>query len=133
MGSNHKTAFVDDQLDFLEKSELYRRLKTVVAWGPTAKVDGKNVINLCSNDYLGLSKNKKVIEKTITALHEVSQCSSRLLAGNHPKSSSLKICLHAIAGTESALYILQVTPNLGVIMTIADKRKTIFSDELEPC
>jgi glycine C-acetyltransferase len=131
LGSNHKTAFVDDQLDFLEKSGLYRRLKTVVAWGPTAKVDGKNVINFCSNDYLGLSKNKKVIEKTITALHEVSQCSSRLLAGNHPKIIELEDLLACHRRTESALvYPTGYTANLGVIMTIADKSSTIFSDEL---
>lgn len=131
MGSNHKTAFVDDQLDFLEKSGLYRRLNTVVAGGPTAKVDGKNVINFCSNDYLGLSKNKKVIEKTITALHEVSQCSSRLLAGNHPKIIELEDLLACHRRTESALvYPTGYTANLGVIMTIADKSSTIFSDEL---
>src|SRR3712207_7189357 len=41
-------------------------------------------INFCSNDYLGLSTDKQVIEKTIASMQEVSQCSSRLIAGNHP-------------------------------------------------
>jgi glycine C-acetyltransferase len=131
LGLNHKTAFVNDQLHFLEKRGLYRHLRTVVARGPTAKVDGQEVINLCSNDYLGLSKNKQVIEKTITALHEVSQCSSRLLAGNHPKIIELEDLLACHRRTESALvYPTGYTANLGVIMTIADKSSTIFSDEL---
>jgi glycine C-acetyltransferase len=131
LGLNHKTAFVNDQLHFLEKKGLYRRLRTVVARGPTAKVDGKEVINLCSNDYLGLSKNKQVIEKTITSLHEVSQCSSRLIAGNHPKIIELEDLLAYHRRTESALvYPTGYTANLGAVMAIADKSSTIFSDEL---
>jgi glycine C-acetyltransferase len=132
LGSSHKTAFVKDQLDFLENSGLYRRLRTVVARGPTANVDGKDVINLCSNDYLGLSQNKQVIEKTVTALsEEVSQCSSRLIAGNHPKIIELEGLLAYHRRTESALlYPTGYTANLGVITTVADKNSTIFSDEL---
>jgi glycine C-acetyltransferase len=132
LGSSHKTAFVKDQLDFLEKSGLYRRLRTVVARGPTANVDGKEVINLCSNDYLGLSQNKEVIEKTIRALNkEVSQCSSRLIAGNHPGIIELEGLLAYHRRTESTLlYPTGYTANLGVLTTIADKNSMIFSDEL---
>jgi glycine C-acetyltransferase len=104
----------------------------VVARGPTANVDGKEVINLCSNDYLGLSQNKRVIENTITALsEEVSQCGSRLIAGNHPKIIELEGLLAYHRRTESALlYPTGYTANLGVVTTIADKNSTIFSDEL---
>ncbi len=131
MGLKHKTAFVNGQLRFLEKRGLYRHLRTVVASGPTAKVDDKEVINLCSNDYLGLSKNKQVIEKTISSLHEVSQCSSRLIAGNHPEIVALEDLLALHRRTESALvYPTGYTANLGAVMAIADKSSTIFSDEL---
>jgi glycine C-acetyltransferase len=132
LGSSHKTTFVRDQLNSLEKSGLYRRLRTVIARGPMANVDGKEVINLCSNDYLGLSQNKQVIEKTITALSEqVSQCASRSIAGNHPKIIELEGLLAFHRGTESALlYPTGYTANLGVVTTIADKNSTIFSDEL---
>ena len=54
-----------DRLAFLEKSGLYRRLRTLIAEGPTAKIDGMEVINLCSNDYLGLSQNKQVPRKLL--------------------------------------------------------------------
>jgi glycine C-acetyltransferase len=132
LGSSHKTTFVKDQLDSLEKSGLYRRLRTVVARGPMANVDGKEVINLCSNDYLGLSQNKQVIEKTIAALSEqVSQCASRLIAGNHPKIIELEGLLAFHRRTESALlYPTGYAANLGVVTAIADKNSTIFSDEL---
>jgi glycine C-acetyltransferase len=131
LGSNHKTEFVKDRLHSLEKSGLYRHLRTVDAKGPTAIVDGREVINLCSNDYLGLSTNKMVIEKTRAALNEVSQCGSRLIAGNHPKISELEDTLASHRRTESALvYPTGYTANLGVLMTIADENTTVFSDQL---
>jgi glycine C-acetyltransferase len=103
----------------------------VVVSGPTATVEGRDVIHLCSNDYLGLSQNKQVISKTVEALNEVSQCSSRLIAGNHPKVSELEDLLADHRRTESALvYPTGYSANMGVVTTIADKRSTIFSDEL---
>ncbi len=132
MDSSHKIAFIKDQLGSLERSGLYRQLKTVVAKGPMANVDGKEVINLCSNDYLGLSQNKQVIENTIAALNQqVSQCGSRLIAGNHPRTIELEALLAYHRRTESALlYPTGYAANLGVVTTIADKNSTIFSDEL---
>ena len=131
MGSNHKTEFIKNRLDFLKDSGLYRQLRTVVPKGPTAIVNGKEVINLCSNDYLGLSTDKHVIDQTITSLQEVSQCSSRLIAGNHPNFIELEDMLASHRRTESALvYPTGYTANLGVLTTIADKSTTIYSDEL---
>lgn len=126
------TAFVDDRLDLLEKSDLYRRLRNVTTHGPTATVNGQDAIHLCSNDYLGLSRNKSVIKKTIEALQkEVSQCSSRLIAGNHPTIVELEDMLADHRGTEAALvYPTGYSANLGVVTSVADKSSTIFSDEL---
>jgi glycine C-acetyltransferase len=131
LASKHKTAFVVERLDFLERNDLYRRLRTVVVRGPTALVNGKEVVHLCSNDYLGLSQNKQVIKKTIQALHEVSQCSSRLIAGNHPKIAELEGLLADHRRTEAALvYPTGYSANLGAVTAVADKSSTIFSDEL---
>lgn len=131
MGSNHKIEFIKNRLDFLKDSGLYRHLRTVVPKGPTAIVNGKEVINLCSNDYLGLSTDRQVIDKTIASLQEVSQCSSRLIAGNHPNFIELEDMLASHRITESALvYPTGYTANIGVLTTIADKSSTIYSDEL---
>ncbi|MDQ3885041.1 MAG: aminotransferase class I/II-fold pyridoxal phosphate-dependent enzyme [Thermoproteota archaeon] len=131
MDSSHKTTFVQDSLNSIEKGVFYRALRTVVVRGATATVDGRHVIHLCSNDYLGLSQNKHVIDKTVEALYEVSQCSSRLIAGNHPKVIELEGLLADHRKTESALvYPTGYSANLGIITTIADKKSTIFSDEL---
>ena len=132
MASKHKKiAFVGERLASLEKSDLYRRLRTVVVKGPTAEVDGKQVVHLCSNDYLGLSQNLHVIKKTIQALQEVSQCSSRLIAGNHPKVLELEGMLADHRRAEAALvYPTGYNANLGAVTAIADENSTIFSDEL---
>jgi len=129
LASKHN--FVKESLDSLEKSDLYRHLRTVEVKGPTAVVDGREVVHLCSNDYLGLSQNNQVIKKTIEALQEVSQCSSRLIAGNHPKMLELEGMLAAHRRTESALvYPTGYAANLGAVTAVADKDSTIFSDEL---
>jgi glycine C-acetyltransferase len=131
LASKHKTAFVSETLASLKTSDLYRRLRRVAVKGPTAVVDGKEVIHLCSNDYLGLSQNKQVVKKTVQALHEVSQCSSRLIAGNHPKIIELEGLLADHRSTESVLvFTTGYVANLGVVTAIADKNSTIFSDEL---
>jgi glycine C-acetyltransferase len=132
LASKHKKiAFVGERLASLEKTDLYRRLRTVVVRGPTAEVDGKQVVHLCSNDYLGLSQNLHVIKKTIQALQEVSQCSSRLIAGNHPQVLKLEGMLADHRRAEAALvYPTGYNANLGAVTTIADENSTIFSDEL---
>lgn len=131
MGSSHKNSFIIDRLNFIEKSGFYRSLRNISVTGPTAIVDDKEIIHLCSNDYLGLSQNKIVIKKMIEELHEVSPCSSRLIAGTRPKVIELENLLAAHRRTESALvYPTGYSANLGVVSAIADKRSTIFSDEL---
>jgi glycine C-acetyltransferase len=131
LASKHKSAFIDERLDILEKADLYRHLRTVIVNGPTVQVDGKRAIHLCSNDYLGLSQDKRVIKKTVRALREVSQCSSRLIAGNHPIITELEGMLAEHRGTESALvYPTGYGANLGAVTAVAGKGSTIFSDEL---
>ena len=131
MASNLKTTFIEERLDALRKQGLYRSLRNVVVRGPIATVDGRDAIHLCSNDYLGLSQNRHILKKTIESMHEVSQCSSRLIAGNHPKLIELENLLAKHRKTECALiYPTGYSANLGVIMAIADKNSTIFSDEL---
>jgi glycine C-acetyltransferase len=126
-----KTLFVDEKLLALERDGLYRSLKTVSVRGPFATVDGKKAIHLCSNDYLGLSQDKRVIKAAANALRQVSQCSSRLIAGNDPAIMKLEETLAKHRGTESALvYPTGYAANLGAVTALADKNTTIFSDEL---
>ena len=99
--------------------------------GATAIVDGEKVIHLCSNDYLGLAQNQRVIRKASVALKEVSQCSSRLVAGNNPRVGQLESALALHRGTEAALvFPTGYMANLGAITALAGKNSTILSDAL---
>lgn len=93
-------------------------------------IDGIESINLCSNDYLGLSENKTVLGRTIKSLRQVSQCSSRLVAGNSSELIKLENTLADHRKTDRALiYPTGYMANIGVISTLANKSTTIFSDE----
>jgi glycine C-acetyltransferase len=98
----------------------------------TATADGKQIsVHLCSNDYLGLSRNKGILRQTVAGLNQVSQCSSRLIAGNVPELIEFEEKLAHHRSTESSLvYPTGYMANLGVITTIADKETIILSDEL---
>lgn len=123
--------FVEKKLASLANDGLYRRLRTTTIRGATAVVDGIKVIHLCSNDYLGLSRNQHIIMSTASHMREISQCSSRLIAGNHPKILQLEEMLASHRKTESALtYPTGYAANLGAITSMVTKDSTIFSDEL---
>jgi glycine C-acetyltransferase len=89
------------------------------------------MVHLCSNDYLGLSQNNIVLKETMKELHVISPCSSRLISGTHPRVIELEKLLASHRKTESALvFPTGYSANLGVVSAIADKKTTIFSDEL---
>jgi len=123
--------YANERLRNIRKQALHRKLQTVVVGGATCRVNAKEAIHLCSNDYLGLSRNKTIAKKTIESLDEISQCSSRLIAGNHPRMLELEGMLAKHRGTKAALvYPSGYAANIGAVTSIASKESTIFSDEL---
>jgi len=123
--------YLEKELNKLKRQNIYRTLKSVSIHGSTATVNGKKAVHFCSNDYLGLSQNKQVLRKTIKQFRQISQCSSRLIAGNDPKIIQLEEQLSKHRGTESSLvFPTGYMANLGAITALADKNSTIFSDEL---
>jgi glycine C-acetyltransferase len=118
------------QLDVLKKNDLYRRTHTTEGYGAKALVNGIENIHLCSNDYLGLSRNPLVCKGALSSLRHISQCSSRLVAGNAPMLLELEEQIAKHRDTESSLlYPNGYMANLGVISALANKETTIFSDE----
>lgn len=106
-------------------------MRSVEVQGPRAVVDGKSVVHLCSNDYLGLARDARVNRQAIKAFSEVSQCSSRLIAGNHPIISELEGLLASHRHSEAALvFPTGYMANLGAVTALADRNSTILSDEL---
>jgi glycine C-acetyltransferase len=126
--------FFDVELEKLKRRNLYRRLRTVSTNYETGMqtVDGKVItVLLCSNDYLGLSQNAAILSEISSSLNHVSQCSSRLIAGNFQELMMLEEKLAQHRCTEASLvYPTGYMANLGVISAIADKETAIFSDQL---
>lgn len=129
MASIHE--FIKEEISKLKTENLYRRLRTVENQNGSLIVDKKKIINFNSNDYLGLSSNQTIIKNMIKEFDEISQCSSRLVGGNHLNIEKLEQVLSKHRKTESSLvYTTGYSAVQGVISTLSDRDTTIFSDEL---
>ncbi len=96
-------------------------------------VDGRPVIHLSSNDYLGLARHPAVLEAAEAALRRwgASASSARLIAGNLEPHREIEEALAAFEGTEAALlYSTGYMANVGVIGAIVGPGDAVYSDEL---
>ena len=129
MASIHE--FIKEEISKLKTENLYRRLRIVENQNGSLIVDKKKIINFNSNDYLGLSSNQAIIKNMVKEFDEISQCSSRLVGGNHLHIEKLEQVLSKHRKTESSLvYTTGYSAVQGVISTVSDRDTTIFSDEL---
>jgi glycine C-acetyltransferase len=123
--------FIKEEISKLRTENLYRKLRIVENQNGSLIVDKKKIINFNSNDYLGLSSNQAIIKNTVNEFDEISQCSSRLVGGNHLNIEKLEQVLSKHRKTESSLvYTTGYSAVQGVISTLSDRDTTIFSDEL---
>jgi glycine C-acetyltransferase len=100
---------------------------------PSAKIDGKEVIMLCSNNYLNLSDNPKMKEAALKAIksHGVGSGSVRAIAGTMDLHLELERRLANFKGAEASLtYSAGFTTNEGLIPQLVGKGDAIISDEL---
>ncbi|MBY8996921.1 MAG: aminotransferase class I/II-fold pyridoxal phosphate-dependent enzyme [Candidatus Thorarchaeota archaeon] len=100
---------------------------------PIAKIDGKEVIMLCSNNYLNLSNNPKMKEAALEAIksHGVGSGSVRAIAGTMDIHLELERRLANFKGAEASLtYSAGFTTNEGLIPQLVTKEDAIISDEL---
>lgn len=119
-----------EELEALKKSNLYRSLKSIKIENPFAYVNGRKCLLLSSNDYLGLSSDIRVINAAKEHLSYLSQCSSRLIAGNDPLIEEFEYELAKHKGYDRALvYPNGYMANLA-ISSLVNKEDLILSDEL---
>ena len=123
-----------EELRGLDQQDLLWRIRTLQSpSAPHAKVDGKNVIVLCSNNYLGLANHPKLKQAAIAAARKYGAGSGsvRVIAGTLDLHVKLEKELAAYRGTESSITFQSgYATNLGTIMCLVDERDLIISDEL---
>ncbi|MBI5859768.1 MAG: pyridoxal phosphate-dependent aminotransferase family protein, partial [Nitrosarchaeum sp.] len=120
---NRNLRFVDLELEQIKQTNLYRKLKYGKSNQAWITINGKKLLNLCSNDYLGIPVTKIKIKQM--------QSSSRLVSGNDESYKILedKLAKHKSQQT-SLIYPTGYMANLGAVTTITKREDLILSDEL---
>jgi 7-keto-8-aminopelargonate synthetase-like enzyme len=125
---------IDQRLDELEKLGLRRRLRMVSGpQGPRVLLDGRPVLVLCSNNYLGLADHPRVREAAADAAMRwgVGAGASRLVSGTMTIHHRLEEHLAVFQRSPACvLFGSGYLANAGVIGALAGRGDTIFSDEL---
>ncbi|MEZ8030608.1 MAG: aminotransferase class I/II-fold pyridoxal phosphate-dependent enzyme [Nitrosopumilus sp.] len=119
----HKLNFVDLELARIKENNLHRKLQYGKAQGAHITIKGKKLINLSSNDYLGIPITKIQTNQL--------QSSSRLVSGNDESYKKLESVLAKHKSQQNSLiYPTGYMANLGSISAIASKGDLVLSDEL---
>ncbi len=126
--------FMQDRLETQRSHHLYRQLRTISAGAePWMEVEGHQVLNLSSNNYLGLAGRPELKIAAMAAAEEdgCSAGSSRLIAGTSKRHRDLETRLAHFKQSESALLFTSgYTANVGVISSLVGPDDLILSDEL---
>ncbi|MET0559435.1 MAG: 8-amino-7-oxononanoate synthase [Solirubrobacterales bacterium] len=125
---------VAERLDELRERGLHRRLRLIEGpQGPRVLLDGREVLLLCSNNYLGLADDPRVREAAAEAALRwgAGAGASRLISGNMEPHRDLERRLAAFKGYErSLLFGSGYLANLGAISALTSRGEVVFSDEL---
>jgi glycine C-acetyltransferase len=127
-------AFLDEALDQLRADGLYRRLRVLDGeQAHTARFDGRDVINLSSNNSLGLTTHPALREAAIRAVRDLGAGSGsvRTIAGTMELHMELERRIAAFKHTEAAVVFQSgFAANAGTVAAILGKEDLILSDEL---
>jgi len=127
-------AYLDTELDSLRQQGLHRSLRVLDdRQQATAHFDGRSVVNLSSNNYLGLTTHPALVERAIAAIREfgVGSGSVRTIAGTMAIHMELERRLATFKHTEATVVFQSgFTANAGTVSSILTKEDVIISDEL---
>jgi glycine C-acetyltransferase/8-amino-7-oxononanoate synthase len=125
---------IAERLEELRESGLHRRLRVVEsAQGPRVMLDGRPVLLLCSNNYLGLAEHPRVRNAAAEAAIRwgAGAGASRLISGTMGPHTALEERLAGFKGYQRALLFGSgYLANTGVIAALARRGEVVFSDEL---
>lgn len=130
---------IENETARLTRLNLNRVLKTTKALGRNSGCDGLEMLNLSSNDYLGLSSRAELANEFLDSrrnlmapdIFPLSAVSSRLLTGNHPEYAAIETFLGDLYGGRAALAANSgYHANIGLIPALAGEGDLIVSDSL---
>src|SRR6185503_19870996 len=125
---------IETELERITKAGLYRNLRRVEnEQGPTLMLDGREVINFSSNNYLGIANHPALAAAAKLAIdhYGCGSGASRLISGNMTLHEELEAKLAAFKGTEAALVFNSgFQANTGIVSTLAGEEDVVFSDAL---
>ena len=127
-------SWLEDERARREQGALERRLRaTEQPAEPIAYRDGKRLVNLSSNNYLGLAGHPALIEATARgAASGAGAGSSRLVVGSDSATAALEQKIAAFKGCEAALVVGSgYLANVGAIAALCDRDTAIFLDRLD--
>jgi 8-amino-7-oxononanoate synthase len=113
---------------------LYRQRVTLQsAQGPVVRIDGRDFLNFCSNDYLSLAAHPRVVERFRRAAAEygVGSGASHLVCGHSAPHHELEEALAEFTGRERALlYSSGYAANTGILTSVLQRGDYVFEDRL---
>ena len=132
---NEITNQMQQELQLLKEHSNLRRLPDIVHDGRDVIVGGQRMLNLSSNDYLGLASDRRLREEFLSTLTPdtfmPTSSSSRLLTGNFTVYEELEAELVQLFGTEAALVFNSgYHANTGILPAVSDNRTLILADKL---
>lgn len=134
MATSSKLAWIEESLAELKDQGLFTTIRTIQSpQGGRLQVDGKNVLNFCSNNYLGLANDPRLVSGASAAMEEmgVGPAAVRTIAGTTSLHIELEKRLAAFKGAEAAvLFQSGFNANLATIPALVGKGDAIFSDAL---
>lgn len=129
-----KLQWIQEELQNLKDAGLYNRIRTLSSpQGAWLVVDGKRVLNFCSNNYLGLANHPRLVQAARDAVgkYGVGPAAVRTIAGTMDLHVKLEQRLAAFKGVEEAITFQSgFNANLAAIPAMVGKQDVIFSDEL---
>ena len=134
MYQNFKT-YLENELSDIREAGLFKNERIIIsAQGAAIRVsDGKEVLNFCANNYLGLSNNPALIQAAKNALdtHGYGMSSVRFICGTQDLHKQLEKSIAAFFGTEDTiLYAACFDANGGVFEPLLNEEDAILSDAL---
>jgi glycine C-acetyltransferase len=129
-----KFDFIREEMAALRDAGLFIRLRTIDSPpGAWMDVDGKRVLNLCTNNYLGLADDPRLVKAAHDALDRfgVGPTAVRSIAGTLSLHAQLEQSVAAFKGVEDALYVQSgFCANQAAIPPLVGRDDVIFSDRL---